>query len=95
MESGGDSGVVILVKMDSCGAFGEKAKVNCVRCKTCKKWVHAWCARAKRVSCSINRNFECRVCMNCSNEECNNVLNGCLSELMKVKKLFLSREQYE
>ena len=37
----------------------KRAKVNCVRCKTCKKWVHARCARVKRVSCRINGNFEC------------------------------------
>ena len=88
MESCGDSRVVILVKMDPCGACGKRAKVNCVRCKTCKKWVHAWYARAKRVSCSMNRNFEYRVFMNVSNEECNNVLNGCLSELMRGKNYF-------
>ena len=37
MESGGDSGVVVLAKIDPCGVCGKRAKINCVRCKTCKK----------------------------------------------------------
>ena len=59
------------------------AKVNCVRCKTCK-WVHARCAKVKRVFCKLNGHFECRVRMNFSNKVCNSVLNVCLSELEKV-----------
>ena len=47
MESGGDSGVVVLAKIDACGVCGKRAKVNCVRCKTCKKKVHAQCVRVK------------------------------------------------
>ena len=58
--------------------------MNCVRCKTCKKWVHAQCARIKRVSRRMNENFECRVCMNGSNEECKNVSNSFLSGLERV-----------
>ena len=41
MESSGGDGVVVLAKIDPCGVCGKKAKVNCVRCKTCKKWIHA------------------------------------------------------
>ena len=84
MESGGGSGIVVLSKIDLCGVCGKRAKVNCVRCKTFKKWVHARCARVKRVSCKMNGSFECRACMNVSNKVCNNVLNVCLSELEKV-----------
>ena len=29
----------------------------------------------------MNRNFDCRLCANASNKECNNVLNFCLSWL--------------
>ena len=72
MDSGGGTGVAVLAKIDPCGVCGKRAKVNCVRCKTCKKWVHAWCARVKKVSCEINGNFECRVC-NVLNEGCDNV----------------------
>ena len=72
-SGGGDSLVVVWAKIDPCGVCGKRAKVNCVRCKTCKDWVHARCARVKRVSCRMNENFECRVCMNVSNEKCNNV----------------------
>ena len=54
MESGGGGGggggVVALAKIDPCGVRDKKAKVNCVKCKTCKKWIHARCARVKRVS---------------------------------------------
>ena len=75
MESGSGE-VVVLAKIDPCGVCGRRAKVKYVRCKTCKKWIHAWCVRVKRVSCMINGNFECRVCMNAS--------NGCLSEMERV-----------
>ena len=84
MESAGGSGVV-LAKIDPCSVCGKRAKVNCVRFKTCKKWVSARCVRIKRFSCKLNGNFECRVCMNISNKVCNNVLNVCLSELKRVK----------
>ena len=53
MESGVGSGVVVLAKIDPCGVCGKRAKVNFVRCKTCKKWIHAWCAKVKRVSCRM------------------------------------------
>ena len=55
-----------------------------MRCMTCKKWIHARCARVKRVSRRMNGNFECRVCMNGSNEECKNASNGCLGKLDRV-----------
>ena len=48
VESGGGE-VVVLAKIDPCGVCSERTKVNCVRCKTCKKWIHARCARVKRV----------------------------------------------
>ena len=83
MESSG-GGVVFLAKSDPCGVCGKRAKVNYVRCKTYKRGIHAWCARVKRVSRRMNRNFECRVCMNGSNEECKNASNGCLGELERV-----------
>ena len=84
MESSGGDGVVVLAKIDPCGVCGKRAKVNCVRCKTCKKWIHAWSARIKRVSRRMNGNFECRVCMNGANVECKNASNGCLGELERV-----------
>ena len=37
MESSGGGGVVVLAKIDPCGVCGKRAKVNCVRFKTCKK----------------------------------------------------------
>ena len=64
MESGGGSEVDVLAKIDPCSVCEKGAKINCVRCKTCKKWVHSRCARVKRVSCSMNGNFESRFCMN-------------------------------
>ena len=82
MESSG--GVVVLAKIDPCGVCGKRAKVNCVRCKTCEKWFHAWCARVKRFSRRMNGNFECRVCMNGVKMECKNASNGCLGELERV-----------
>ena len=50
MESRGGGGIVVLAKIDPCGVCGKRAKVNCVRCKTCKKWIHAWCARVESFS---------------------------------------------
>ena len=69
---------------DPCGVCGKRAKVNCVRCKTFEKWVHARCARVKRVFSRMNGNFECSVCRNGSNEECKNFSNSCLSELERM-----------
>ena len=82
MDSSG--GIVVLAKIDPYGVCGKRDKVNCVRCMTCKKWIHARCARIKRVSRRINGNFECRVCMNGAKVECKNASNGCLRELERV-----------
>ena len=57
MESSGGGGVVVLAKIDPCGVCGKRAKVNCVKFKTCKKWIHARCARVKRVSRRMNVGF--------------------------------------
>ena len=92
MENGGGSGVVVLAKIDPCSVCGKRAKINCVRCKTCKNWVHARCARVKRVSCKMNGNFECRVCMNASKKKCNNVSNSCLSEMERVNNYCYLRD---
>ena len=81
---GGGGRVFVLAKIDPCGVCGKRAKVNCVRCMTCKKWIHAQCASIKRVSCRMNGNFECRVCMNGAKLKCKNVSNGCLGELERV-----------
>ena len=80
MESSGGGGVVVLAKIDPCGVCSKRAKGNCVRCMICKKWIHARCARVKRVSRRMNGNFECRVCMNGGNVECKNASNGCLGD---------------
>ena len=46
MESGGGGGeIVVSAKIDPCGMCGKRAKVNCVKCKTCVKLVHTRCAR--------------------------------------------------
>ena len=88
MESSGGGGVVVLAKIDPCGVCGKRAKVNCVRCMTCKKRIHARCARVKRVSRRMNGNFECRVCMNGANVECENASNSRLGELERVNSYF-------
>ena len=84
MERSSGGGVVVLAKIDPLGVCGKRAKVNCVRCVTCKKWIHARCARVKSVSRRMNGNFECRVCMNGAKVECKNASNGCLGELERV-----------
>ena len=84
IESSGGGGVVVLAKNYPCGVCGKRAKVNCVRYKTCKKWFHAPCARVKRVSRRMNGNFGCRVCTNGANREDKNVSNACLGELERV-----------
>ena len=37
MERGGGGGVVVLAKIDPHGVCCKRAKINCMRCKTCKK----------------------------------------------------------
>ena len=77
-----------MAKIDPCGGCGKRAKVNCVKCKMQKSWVYARCARVKKVSFKMHVNFECKACMNVSNDECNNVLNVCLSELKRVNSYY-------
>ena len=89
MERGG-SGAVVFAKIDPCGT---RDGLNCVKCKSCKKWVHARGARVKRVSCRMNGNFECRVCMNASNELCKNAWHGCLHRLERVNISCYLREK--
>ena len=55
IESGGGSGLLSWLIYVVCG---KRPKVNCVRCKTCKKSTHARCARIKKVSCKMNGNFD-------------------------------------
>ena len=90
-ESSGGGWVVVLAKIDPCGVCGKRAKENCVRCKT-YKWIHARCARVKRVSLRMNGNFKCRVCMNGAKVECKNASNGCLGELEKVNSYCYLRD---
>ena len=37
-------------KIDPLGVCGRRAKINCIIYKTCQKWVHARCAKVKKVT---------------------------------------------
>ena len=63
LECGVGKGVTVQSKIDPCGVCGKRAKTNCIRCKTCQKWIHARCAKVRRVTESMYGTFECCVCI--------------------------------
>ena len=62
LECGTGKSLSVEAKIDPCGVCGRRAKTNCIRCKTCQKWVHACCAKVKKVKDRMNGHFECTAC---------------------------------
>ena len=74
-------------KIDTCCVYGRRAKS--IRCKTCQKWVHAHCAKVKKVTGRMNGSFESTVCIKRADEntEHNIAKVGILGELDGVKNI--------
>ena len=55
-------GEVIVSKIDPCGICGKQVMVTSVLCVKCKKWIHGRCAKVKRVTPRLGRDFVCGRC---------------------------------
>ena len=49
-------------KVDSCGICKKRVMANSVLCEKCGKWIHGRCAKMKRVTQSLARDFVCAGC---------------------------------
>ena len=48
--------------VDLCAKCGKSVKANSVMCTKCGKWVHGRCAKMKRVTLSLAKDFVCEGC---------------------------------
>ena len=53
---------VSVSKVDPCGICGKQVMENSVLRVKCGKWIHGRCAKVKRVSPRLGRNFVCGRC---------------------------------
>ena len=51
-----------LYKIYPCGVCGLRVMANSVVCVQCGNWIHGRCARVKRVTAQLSRNYSCRKC---------------------------------
>jgi hypothetical protein len=58
----GTEGEVSKSKVDPCGMCGKRVMTNSVLCTNCNKWIHARCAKVKRVTPKLARDFICGRC---------------------------------
>ena len=58
----GMEGEVSESKIDPCGVCGKRVMTNSVVCTTCNKWIHGRCAKVKRVTPKLARDFVCGQC---------------------------------
>ena len=49
-------------KVDPCGICGKRVMTNSVLCVKCGKWIHGRCAKVKRVTPKLARDFVCGRC---------------------------------
>lgn len=58
----GAEGEVSVSKVDPCGICGKKVMANSVLCGKCGKWIHGRCAKVRRVTRRLGRDFVCGRC---------------------------------
>ena len=58
----GAEGEVSVSKVDPCGNCGKRVMTNSLLCVKCRKWIHGRCAKAKRVTPRLGRDFVCGRC---------------------------------
>ena len=59
--SGAESEVTVS-KIDPCGICGKRVMANSVLFVKCRKWIHGRCAKVKRVTLRLGRDFVCGRC---------------------------------
>ena len=62
MVVSGAEGEVSVSKVDPCGICGQLVMANSVLCVKCGKGIHGRCAKVKRVTPSLGRDFVCGRC---------------------------------
>ena len=63
----GAEGEVSVSKVDPCGICGKRVMANSVLCVKCGKWIHGRCAKVKRVTPRLGRDFVCGRCKQVDN----------------------------
>ena len=58
----GAEGEVTVSKIDPCGICGKRVMASSVLCVKCRKWIHGRCAKVKRVTLRLGRDFVCGRC---------------------------------
>ena len=58
----GAEGELSVSKVDPCGICGKRVMANSVLCVKCGKWIHGRCAKVKRVTSRLGRDFVCGRC---------------------------------
>ena len=58
----GAGGEMPVSKVDPCGICGKRVMANSVLCIKCGKWIHGRCAKVKRVTPKLGRDFVCGRC---------------------------------
>ena len=58
----GAEGEVSVSKVDPCGICWKRVMANSVLCVKCGKWIHGRCAKVKRVTPRLGRDFVCGRC---------------------------------
>ena len=53
----GAEGEVTVSKIDPCGICGKRVRANSVLCVKYRKWIHGRCAKVKRVTLKLGRDF--------------------------------------
>ena len=59
----GSKSEVLKSKVDQCAKCGKRVMENSVLCTKCGKWVHGRCAKIKRVTSALTKNFVCELCV--------------------------------
>ena len=59
----GSKGEVLKSEVDPCAKYGKRVMATLVMCAKCCKWVHGRCAKMKRVTSSLAKNFVCEICV--------------------------------
>ena len=80
-------GEVTVSKIDPYGICGKRVMVNSVLCVKCGKWIHGKCAKVKRVTPRLGRDFVCGRCKKHANGLVGLVEELC-EEVETVKSFF-------
>ena len=64
----GSKGEVLKSKVDPCAKCCNRVMANSMMCTRCGKWVHGRCAKMKRVTSALAKDFVCELCVDTKQE---------------------------